>query len=61
MEKELRKANIIFNKDGHGSMSTKINIPKKWADDMGFKSEDREAELVYDFEKKEITIKKKEG
>lgn len=59
--KEKRTMNLIYNKDGHGSMTTKISVPKKWADDMGFKVDDREAELVYDFEKKEITIKKKEG
>lgn len=57
--KEIRTMNLIFNKDGHGSTTTKISVPKKWADDMGFGVENREAELSYDFEKKEITIKKK--
>lgn len=58
--KETRGMNLIYNKDGHGSMTTKISIPKKWADDMGFNADDREAEISYDFEKKEIVIKKKE-
>lgn len=58
--KEIRTINLIFNRDGHGSTTTKISVPKKWADDMGFSVEGREAELSYDSEKKEITIKKKE-
>lgn len=58
--KEKRTMNLIYNKDGHGSMTTKISVPKKWADDMGFSAEDREAELCYDSQKKEILVKKKE-
>ncbi|MCI7342491.1 MAG: hypothetical protein MSH33_00930 [Fusobacterium necrophorum] len=55
----MRIVNLIYNRDGHGYMSTKISIPKKWADDIGFSEEDREAEISYDEKKKEIVIKKR--
>ena len=36
MGKEIRTVKMIFNKDGHGSLSTRISIPKSWADKLGF-------------------------
>ena len=38
-----RKANMIFNKNGNGSDTTRITIPVIWAKKLGFTSEDREA------------------
>jgi len=58
MGKEIRTVKMIFNKDGHGSLSTRISIPKSWADKLGFSVENREAEIVFDDEKECIIIKK---
>lgn len=58
MGKEIRKVKMIFNKDGHGSLSTRISIPKSWADKLGFSVENREAEIMFDDEKECIVIKK---
>jgi len=58
MGKEIRTVKMIFNKDGHGSLSTRISIPKSWADKLGFSQENREAEIVFDGEKECIIIKK---
>ena len=58
MGKEIRTVKMIFNKDGHGSLSTRISIPKSWADKFGFSQENREAEIVFDDEKECIIIKK---
>ena len=49
---------MIFNKDGHGSLSTRISVPKSWADKLGFSQEKREAEITFDEEKECIIIKK---
>lgn len=38
-----RKANMIFNKNGNGSDTTRITIPVVWAKKLGFTLEDREA------------------
>ncbi len=58
MGKEIRTVKMIFNKDGHGSLSTRISIPKSWADKLGFSVENREAEIMFDDEKECIVIKK---
>ena len=60
MGKEIRTVKMIFNKDGHGSLSTRISIPKSWADKLGFSVENREAEIVFDDEKECIVIKIKQ-
>lgn len=38
-----RKANMMFNKNGAGSDTTRITIPVVWAKKLGFTSEDRRA------------------
>lgn len=57
---EKRKANIIFSKAGgnagKGSYNTKVSLPKKWADKMGFSVDDRAATMEFDGEK--VTIRK---
>jgi hypothetical protein len=58
MGKEIRTVKMIFNKDGHGSLSTRISIPKSWSDKLGFSQENREAEIMFDEEKECIIIKK---
>lgn len=55
-----RKANIIFSKAGgnagKGSYNTKVSLPKRWVDQMGFTIDDRVATLEFDGEK--VTIRK---
>ena len=58
MGKEIRTVKMIFNKDGHGSLSTRISIPKSWADKLGFSQDKRKAEIIFDEEKECIVIKK---
>ena len=48
--------NIIFNKAGSGSMSTKVSIPISWIRQMGISQEDRN--VVLEFDGKQITIRK---
>lgn len=61
--KEKRELKVIFVKPGgtasKNSLSYRFTIPNKWANDMEIELEDRMLEVVYDYEKKEITIKKK--
>lgn len=51
-----RKANMIFNKSGSGSITTKITIPIKWTRELGFTSENREA--IIKLENNRIIIEK---
>lgn len=51
-----RKANMIFNKSGSGSITTKITIPIKWARDLEFTPENREA--IIKLENNRIIIEK---
>lgn len=57
MEKKTLK--ISFNKNGTGSLTPKLALPKKWTDEMGITIEEREIEVQFDKETKEIKIKKK--
>ncbi len=55
---EKRDLNVSFYKAGNG-ISTRISLPKKWINDMELTEDCREVELIYDEEKKTITISKK--
>ncbi len=55
---EVRNVKIMFNKDGHGSDTTKISLPIKWIRDMGISPNDREVDLKYDEKTKKIIIEK---
>ena len=55
---EARTLRVMFNKDGRGVIGTKITLPITWVRDMGVSPEDRDVNVEYDEEKKEITIKK---
>lgn len=57
MQKEKIK-NVTFNISGSNGITPRINLPKKWVDDMGINEYDREVILKYNEEKKKITIKK---
>lgn len=59
MEKEKTKK-VHFNKGGAGGVTPKLNLPKKWLDDMDVTEEDCEVSLKYGQSKKRIIITKKE-
>lgn len=59
MEKYMRILKIIFANDGKGRVSPKLSIPKNWLDNMRIDSENREVEVHFDEQKKEIIVKKK--
>lgn len=56
MEKRILK--ISFNKSGRGTKTPKLALPMTYIRDMGIVEEDREIELIYDENRKEIVIKK---
>lgn len=58
MEKKIRILKMLFNKDGHGNLTTRLSIPKSWSDKLGFSVDDREAEVSFDEEMECIIIKK---
>ena len=49
---------VSYGKSGAGYINTKLSIPKTILDDMGVSREEREVELEYNQDKKEIIIKK---
>lgn len=55
--KNIRKANIMFNKNGNGFTTTRITIPVGWTKELGFSEEDKEAKISLDNNK--IIIEKK--
>lgn len=55
---EKKELNISFYKAGSG-VSSRINLPKKWINDMELNENEKTVEVVYDEEKKSITIIKK--
>ena len=56
MDKRILK--ISFVKTGTGNVNTKLSVPKKILEDMQVTQEEREVELEYNKEKKEIIIRK---
>lgn len=55
MEKEVRKAKLIVNKSGSGSITTRATLPKTWIDKMGvFESRD----IILEFDAEKIVIRK---
>ena len=56
MDKRILK--ISFGKTGTGNVNTKLSVPKKILEDMQVTQEEREVELEYNKEKKEIIIRK---
>lgn len=53
---KIRKANMMFNKNGNGADTTRITIPVVWAKQLGFTPENREGILTLDENK--IILKK---
>ena len=56
MDKRILK--ISFGKTGTGNVNTKLSVPKKILEDMKVTQEEREVELEYNQDKKEIIIRK---
>lgn len=54
--KEFRKANIMFNKTGQGSSTTRITLPVGWVNELGFTSGNRES--IIEIDKNKIIIRK---
>ena len=46
--KEERKAKIIFNKSGSGSITNRIILPVPWIKKLGITKENREVTIRYE-------------
>lgn len=61
---EERIAKIMFNKSGgtasKNGTGAKMTIPKKWVNEMGLDSENREVKLLFNKDEKTILIKVKD-
>ncbi len=55
---EKRDRFIQISKDGRGADTFRIALPAKWIRDMKINYDDRKVEIIYDFDKKTILIKK---
>lgn len=57
-----KNAKVIFNKSGGtasaSGVTNRVTIPTLWIKEMGITKEERNVELIFDKEKKEIIIKK---
>lgn len=56
MEKRILK--ISFNKSGRGTYTPKLALPISYINSMGITQDEREIEVYFDDEKKEIILKK---
>lgn len=56
---EKRDLTISFSKSGAGNFSPKLTLPKKWTDKMGISQEERQVEVEFKEDTKEIIIRKK--
>lgn len=56
--KEIRKANILFNKTGQGSTTTRITLPVGWVKSLDFNEENRQA--IIEIDNNKIIIRKVE-
>ena len=55
---EKRDSKVSFGKAGNG-IGSKVTLPMPWLKIMNVSPEDREIELFFDEEKKQIIIQKK--
>lgn len=58
MEKRILKT--LFSKSGSGSENARITLPISWVREMGITEHEREVEISFDKETKEIKIHKKD-
>jgi len=57
---EKRILNISFNKAGSGSMTKRLTLPSSILKKMGIDENNRQVLLMYDDDKNEIIIRKKD-
>lgn len=53
---KIRKVNVIFNKNGNGYLTTKINVPVPWIKELGFTERSKTGMLF--LEEGKIILKK---
>ena len=53
---EKRQINMMFQKGGSGSVTTRLAIPKSWVDKMGVTQDERE--VIVEFDGERITVRK---
>ena len=53
---EKRQINMMFQKGGSGSVTTRLAIPKSWVDKMGVTQDERE--VIVEFDAERITVRK---
>lgn len=58
--KSKKNSLVIWNVGGSGGLSAKISVPRKFLEDMGLTMTEREIELEYDQEKKELVVRRVE-
>lgn len=51
-----RTLNVMFQKAGSGSISTRLSLPKDWINVMGLTPDNRQVIATFDKEKKTICI-----
>lgn len=56
-KEEFKVSVVTFHTRGAG----RINLPRKWVEDMGFDENEKKALVIYDYENKELRIKKVKG
>ena len=59
-ENNRRFLNVMFNKSGSGSISTRLSIPKEWINAMGVTPENRQVIATFDKKNKIIKIRKED-
>lgn len=57
MKSNKRTLNIMFQKSGSGSISSRLALPKDWINSMKIEPENRQVIAIFDENKKEIIIK----
>lgn len=53
---EQRKINMMFQKGGSGSVTTRLAVPKSWVDKMEVTQDERE--VIVEFDGERITVRK---
>lgn len=53
---EKRQINMMFQKGGSGSVTTRLAIPKSWVDKMGVTQDERE--VIVEFDGERIVVRK---
>lgn len=51
-----RTLNVMFQKAGSGSISTRLSLPKDWINAMGITPDSRQVTATFDEEKRTIHI-----